>query len=431
MDILKNPNIKDKLAGKPIFNLGENNQRLGVIILFEENPAQNLKEIFNKIITEEKIENGYYQLQNLFTLAQMGNADAITNLLIDVVEKKIKIIHETIHNEEGGLDPINLPMYIQLWKSYRDFTQKVYHIINHYQHYLVEKKIKMGKISYDVLSIIQICMFYDSIIGSNSASILSMVSDEITDINRKNIDQLIDYIDSIRTFMIMKGFTTIDKDKLTNIIRRIMSRIQIINIMCLHMHQLLKSLTNKQAVLDESEYDTVNALDFERTTIRKIYKIATILSSYAEKKNLLPCYNKFMQARIIDPKYDNVELDIELIRRISGLLGKDDAQKMIDCISDIINNQTANQRIKEAELKITSEEYKKLSDINTKILNPIILTKNVWKIYNVTDLDLNYPLEMKCYLEMVSKSYHNLYDGEFVIDWQPTMGCAQFDAHLR
>lgn len=430
MEILKNPNIKNRLEKKLAYHLTKNNQRLNVIFPLEDSPKESLQEIFNKVITEEKIENGYYQLQNLFTLAQMNDPNAIINLVIDVVDKKIKTIYDTIYNENGNLDPINLPMYIQLWKSYRDFTQKIYYIINHYQHYLVEKKIKMGKIFYDILSVVQICMFYDNIIGKNSANILTIVSQEISNIDKKNVDQLIDYIDSIRTFILMKEFTTIDKDKLVAVIKNIMSKVQIVNILCLYMNQLLKSLTNKQVVLDETEYETVSSTSFEKVTIRRIYKIATILSSYADKKLLLPCYSKFMQSRIIDPEYDNLELDIKLVRRISAVLGREDAQKLIDAISDIINSRNANELIHQAEVKMTSNEYKKMPEINTKILNPIILTKNAWKIYNVTDLDINYPLEMKCYLEMITKSYHQLYNGEFVIDWQPTMGYARFEAQL-
>lgn len=430
MDILDNPNIKNNLVTSNFFNLPNNNQRFQIIVPLEENPKENLKEIFNKIITEEKINDGYYQLQNLFTLAQQTNynQNTIIGLIIGIIDKKIKTIYDATHNEKGELDPINLPMYNQLWKSYKDFTEKIYQIINHYQHFLVEKKIKIGKITYDILSIIQICMFYNGIIGNNS-DILSLVSEEISNMDKNNIEQLIDYIDSIRMFMIMENFTIIDKNKLINIIRNIMGKIHIINIMCLYMHQLMKSLTNKEAVLDETEYETVNAVNFERSTIRKIYKITTILSHYSEKEILLPCYSKFMQARIIDPKYDNLELDIEMVKRVSGIFGKDDSQKLINTITDIINSREVNQLIRDAEVKISSDEYKKLN-INTKILSPIILTKNAWMIYNITDLELNYPLEMKCYLEIISKSYHSLYDDEYIIQWQPTMGCAQFEAQL-
>lgn len=431
MDILENLKNKEEISSnKTHYNLDVNNKRLNVIMMLEENPTDKLKEIFHKIISGDDIENGHYQLQNLFTLVKSNHQDAIINLIIDVIDKKIKTMHDTIYNENGELDPINLSMYIQLWEAYRAFTHKIYHIINHYQHYLVEKNIKVGNISYDILSVIQICMFYDGIIGKNSSNdnVLTIVSEEIADIDKKNIEQLIDYIDCIRTFIIMNEFTNINKDKLIAIIKNIMGKTAIVNTTCFYMNQLLKKLTNKQAVLDETEYETTSSGTFEKTTIRKIYKIATVLSLYADKKSLLHCYKKFMQIRIIDPTYDNLELEIELVRRISGTLGKDEAQKFIDNICDIITSRKANELIHEAEINVKTDEYKTYN--NPTILNPIILTKSSWGINNSNCVDLNYPMEIKCYLEMISKSYHSLYDGEYIIEWQSTMGYAQFEAIL-
>jgi hypothetical protein len=431
MELLNNAAIKEQLSHRSFFDLCSNNSRLNIIIPLEENAIDKLKEIFNKIVSNDKMDDGYYLLQNLFVHAQMVDPNIVINLIIDSIKSKINIIRETIFNENGKLDYINIGMYIQVWKSYKDFSQKIYVLIKNYQQYLVERNIKTGKISHDILSIIQICMFYDGIINKeNNDKILSLVSKDLNEIDKKNIEQLIDYIDSIRAFMIMKEFTFVDREKLSVIIKNIMNCTNIVNIMCAHMHNLLKSLTNKQMVIDDTEYETIIAGDTEKKLIKKIYKMATILSTYAEKTKLLACYSKFMQIRIIDLKYDNLELEIEIIRRISGALGKEDAQKLIDAIADIINTKNANQVIQVAEIKVKSDEYKKIENITSKVLCPIILTKNIWKIYNTSDMEPIYPLEMKCYLDIITKSYLNIYQGQYIIDWQPTMGSAQFEAQI-
>ena len=123
-------------------------------------------------------------------------------------------------------------------------------------------------------------------------------------------------------------------------------------------------------------------------------------------------------------------MEIELVRRLSSNIGKEDCQKLIDTLSDMINCKNANKIIQSANIKVKSNEYKNFGEIKTKSLTPIVLNKNIWKIYNTGKLSPNYPTEMKCYLDIISKSYLTIYEQKYVIDWQPTLGSAQFEAIL-
>ncbi|AYV85132.1 MAG: hypothetical protein Satyrvirus4_29 [Satyrvirus sp.] len=434
MDIINNSTtITAQLKSKPYFDLCMNNSRLGIIICTENNPIFELEKIFDQILADDKCNYGYYELQNLFTYAQMKDPNIVLNSIINIVSKKISTIKDALFDENNSTSTstsgVTFGMYVQIWKSYKDFYLKLYNLIKNYQRFLVERNIKSGKISHDILSIIQICMFYNGIVGSTNDDILVKVSDGLSHIDKNNIEQLVDYIDSIRAFMIMSEFTKIDRTKLSNIIKNIVNKTTVINAMCSYLNTLLKSLTGHH-ILNESEYETIDTNDVEKKIIKKIYKVATILSVYCEKTKLLVCYGKFMQARIIDSKYDNLELELEIIKRISGNLGKNDSQKLIDAVADIIGNNDINKTIHNADIKIKSEEYLKLPCISTKIMNPIILTKNMWKIYNISDMDIMYPPELKCYLEIISKCYLNIYNNQYVINWQPTLGSAQFEAQL-
>lgn len=431
MELLANEFIQQKITDRNYFDLKNNNERLGVILLVDEDPVEKLKEVFLQILSEETPTYGYHQLHNLFSNAQIINENVIINLIVETINRKITTIYDTIFDNSKLIASINVGMYIQAWKSYKEFTHRMYNLIRNYQQFLVERSIKTNKISHDILSILQICMFYNKIINPNENNdILKTISDGLGEIDKKNIEQLIDYIDSIRTFMIMKDFTNINRLSLANTIKLIVNRTEIINMLCGYMHTLLISLTNKCNVIDESEYDTVFANDFEKQTIKKIYRITTILSQYSDRTKLLLCYSKFMQTRIIDLSYNNLELEIELVRRLSSILGKDESQKLIDAIADMIHVQSANQIIQSADIKLTSDEYKNLVAISTKKLSPIILTKSVWKIYNVSEMDPNYPLEMKCYMDIISNSYKSIFQDKYIINWHPTLGSAQFEAQL-
>lgn len=428
MEILSHTNIKNKLSERSFFDLKINNQRLNSIIILDEDPVEQVRELFDKIVADETLQMNHYMVRNLLSIAETIDPNIVINLIVSAIDKKNQSIKETIIDENGDFHTINLGMYIQIWKSYRQFTGNIYKFAKKYQDYLVNRDIMIGKISHDILNIVQISMFYNNIINSNeNSNILATVSNDLREVNKNNIDQLIGYIDSIRLFITMSDFITINKENLINIIKTIMNQNNIINIMCAKLHELLIDLNNNQTSDDNK---TENIINSETKYIKKIYKITTILATYVEKKKLLLFYSKFMQTRIINFKYNNHEMEIELIRRISGTIEREDAQKLVNAISNIINCKNANKIIQAANIKIKSDEYKYLGEIKTKILTPIILNKNSWKIYNTCKLIPNYPLEMKCYLDVISKSYHAIYDGKYAIDWQPTLGSAQFEAIL-
>lgn len=431
MDLITNPLIDSQIKNQVFFDLAKNNNRLEIITFLNEDPLVELKYILNKIVHDNKVNGNYYRLNNLFKQAHLEKnnensaVDIIVNLIIETICQKIKIIRDSLDNED---DDICLASYIQLWKSYKDFSQELYKLLKNNQKFLIERSIKNNKISHDILSILEICMFYDLIIESND-TLLTFVSKDLSEINLHNIDQLIDYVDSIRAFIMMKEFTTISRDKLFEIIKNIMNKTDIINIMCIYMNNLLKNLTNKQLVIDEMEYETTDSNDAERKIIKKIYKIGTILSTYADKQKLLLCYTKFMQARIIDPNYDNLELEIEIIKRMSGTFGREESQKLIDKITDIVYSKNINQLIHKADVSIKNEEYQKLTNITPSIINAITITKNNWKIFNTSELEPIYPLEIKCYLDIIEKCYAFVQNNYF-IQWQPTLGFAQFEVYL-
>lgn len=429
MEFLARPNVSPYYASRSYFDLKENNERLNVIVPMEEDVTQKFEEVFQEIIFSEKNDVGYYYLKNLLNYAQMVQPDIVVSLIVKSIDQQILPIQQSVYRNPGELyHDITLAMYIQLWQTYQKFALRIYYLIKYYQHYLIDKKIRSGKIYCDILSILQICMFYNNIIDKSKDNILLKISEDISKVDQNNIEQLVNYIDSIRAFMVMKDFIDVDYQKLFNLVKSIINKPGIINMMCSYLHCLFKDLVHQSK--HSTEYQTAVANDSEKEVKKKIHKITAILSTYGEKDMVLICYRKFMQARIIDLSYDHLELEIDNIKRLSTLFGKKDAQNLLNAIADIINCKNINQSIQNADIKIKSDEYQHLNEISNKILNPIILTKTNWKIYNTSNLEPRYPLELKCYLDIVSKSYIHLTENKNFIQWQPTLGCAQFEAQL-
>lgn len=425
MELLNNKNISKKLNDRTLFDLSLNNQKLQVIVLIQSEPIEKLKTIFNKLIIGEEIIEGYYNLYNLFTQVHLINPNVVINLIVNTHETKISMVHDIIYDKNSKLNEINIGMYMQLWKYYRDFTQKMYVLINIYQKFLTERNILMNKLSYDILSILQLYMFYNDF----DINIFTSIQLDLDKVNIKNIEQLIDYIGSIRSFMLLKDFIPIEVNKLNVVIKALMLKTNITNTICQYMHHLLVNLANKQTI-GSQEYKTIDTDNIENIIIGKIYKISTLLSTYAEKKRLLFCYTKFMQTRIIDLTYDNLELEIELVKRMSYSFGRINTQKLLDAITDIIDTKNIIKYLHPLDGKMKSVEYSTLTDVSTKILNPIILTKSAWNIFNTSTMEINYPIELKHYLTTISKFYSTTTKNKYNINWQPTIGSAQFRATL-
>ena len=429
MELLDHPQIKSKLNQRTYFDLKANNQRLDIIIELETDPVAKLKEVFQQVLTDDKSDYGYYYLNTVFNQAQMVQPDIILRLVVETISQKIALCLDALSEEKGLMPNVSLGMYNQVWSMYKTFCNRLHDLIKNYQNNLVEKNIKSNKISHDILIIIQICLFHKDII-SGPGDIISKISNSIESIDPNDVEKLIDFIDSIRSFMIMSDYTKINKKQLVDSIKRILSKASVINAACLQMHKLAKSLSGGKHVLNSQEYQTSNTTIAEKKIIKKIYKMATILSTYSEKEKFLICYTKFMQSRIIDCQYSNLELELEMVRRISSLFGRKDSQKLIDIITDIIDSRNISKRLHSAEIKVVSDKYSKVSEITPNILNPVVLTKSLWQIYNVSDMDPIYPLDLSCYLDIISKLYAQSTNNSHCIKWQPNLGMAQFQAYL-
>ncbi|QTF49249.1 putative cullin-like protein [Acanthamoeba polyphaga mimivirus] len=422
MEILKNHIVSDKLRSSNKCTLLTLNSKFNVIVSLEKSPLDKIRELFKSILVDGFTDHNHYKLTTYF--AEIVDTDTVINVIIDTVQSKLDSIREALDTNE-----INLSMYIQIWESYHDFFKNMHLIIKNYQNYLMNKNVTVGKLSLSILSIIEIGMFYNSVIKNNPNDILSSLSKHIYSIDKNNIDQLINYIDSIRSFTLVSGVIDIDKIKLFKIIKNIINSPEIINTLCAYLDTLIRSVSFEKFTKN-TEYKTVSIDSIKNQTIRKIYKITIILAAYSDRNVLNLCYTKFLQARVINPGYKNFGLEIKLVKIIHDCIGQQEAQKLIKIIENMISNRNNNTSIHNATVENVEGKYKSIGDISTEMLNPVIIDKTVWTIFNNLNIDVQYPLELECYLNIVEKSYNIIYENKFSINWLPTMGTACFRAIL-
>lgn len=99
MNLLDNNLFKQKLTNHKCFDLKKNNAKFGAIIELTTNPIETMKSLFHKILVNDQLENGFYELRNLFTNVEMYDSQMVINCLIDCFTKKLTSIKQTIFTE--------------------------------------------------------------------------------------------------------------------------------------------------------------------------------------------------------------------------------------------------------------------------------------------------------------------------------------------
>lgn len=410
MDLLQNKTIQKSLRSIDSYDIGICNQRYDVLHYLDKNPTENIEKLFNQILREETTYLGYYQIKHWIVCALMNDPDIVVKLFIDVVEQKINSIFCAINEHQKK---INLSEYIQIWKCEESFFKKIRTIIRVYCCELAKYKLdKKNKSIQSILSLIHYTMFYNRIIAQNQDKIsLDEISDGITDqINKQNINLLIDYIKSIDD--LQKNVIDHSPDQYKNIISKILNNAVVIDQACMHQHILIKKH-------DETFYENNHKND--------ILKIASILGYYGDPKLVMLHYQKYMQTRIVESDV-NIEFEYKVLQLISMKFNTKDRERLINSIRDIQITQKYTPAIQNAVVDMKSEKYKNIGVITPKILNPLFLMRNNWSIQQ-SNVKPNYPLELNAYLDICEKSYQQI-KNNYEINWQANLGFVEFTANF-
>ena len=408
-----------------MFEMAEYNDKHNIIISLHKDPIKKLEEIFNRLFTNENVTISEYELFNIFKMAESRDKNCVSNLVVNSLSKHIDILKEAIQD----LDDIDIAVYNQITKSYSKFTQSIINLLKKYDSYLVKTRYVNGIYQVSPLSIIQKVIFYVSLVDDNDVCLLDSINIKSSDINKNNIEQLFEYIESIKSYELIRNFTRLDVEQLESTIKKCLSKVNTVNIICAYIHDIIKSLSNNYKKI--KEYETLETTEYEKKIIGKIYKTINVISKYSDVNIIFDCYKKYLQVRIVEPNYDNLEVEIDIIKKMSKSIGAIKAQELINQVGDIVYSVKSNSVIKNHNINIKSEKYKSLGKIDPSILSPITINRYTWTSLNKWNIEPKYPVEMECYFAIIDNSYKKMFDNKYTIDWQPTMGSATFTATLN
>lgn len=397
-----------------------NNQYFGIIMTECSSDSSDcsdkkslcLENIFDDILKNKKIDHNYFVMRKIFSGPESFDSRFILKKLIEVTEKKINIIKDAIKSSN-----YNIITYNQIWEDYVRFNNNIINIIKLYKGNLTKKIIPTGKIYFSIVEIIQLCMFYTEILKNSEKELLSLNEENLQqNLDKKNIDQLVHYTNSIRLFIRMQSFIDVNKNVIIGIISNIMHQLYVIDGLCLSLHNTIVNDTNQ---IDK----------------KKLYGTLSILATYSDKEKLFICYKKFLQVRLINPNYtkEKLEMEIQFITRISGIIGEQYAQNLMNLISDIVDSRNLTRALcsHSDTIKIVSDKYKKMiCPRSVNIIQPIILSEDNWYVVTKTNSDIIYPQKISYCLDVVSKIFSMSVDGKFRIKWQPMLGSAKFKTFL-
>lgn len=402
MDIVENKLIKDKLINEQskYFKCPENIKSMVCI-----NPINNTSETLSKLYENiDKIIQGndsninYYLMQKLFIDLEYISNNSSMYIFLKYIVNKIKTLSAVIKNENNN---ISLESYDQLWVDYRILCSKLFEIIKVYQKYLSENNICIKKSSQNIISIFQTSIFYDYIFKEVFDNLLVQNFDQIE--NFYQVDQLINYVDSFRMFSIMAPFvkkdnetnSKIDENKIILLIKKIINKNDVINLMCKYVDTLIKSY-------EGTEHN------------RKIYKIMTILNCYSDPQVMLECYRKYFQSRIISVNKINVVLEKNILNKILKVPIKIHIYKLLNTMNDVETSKKYYETFMNDKIK-------------NKIYKPLLLNYKNWNILNKTKIEPIYPKQMQKYFDHMNEIYDKISNSKKKIIWKSTMGTAKFN----
>lgn len=358
----------------------KNNGRLGIVSTDFQKSKNNLVEILKEMIHDRSPSLGYYAFKNIFDTLKMHGFDVLFLVLEESIKNKMTMIRESISY-------VNLNRYLQICENIKKFTTNVTKLFEKFVPVYTTSFIKIDVESCNVITILHAVYFYEIIFKEliNHKSFLY----DLQEILEFDTHQIIEFMEFIVQFFIAKKFVDFEIEIVSKI-EEIINNTKITDKICQCMNELILN-------------DDINSEN-------KIVKILSILINHSHVS--FPHYLKYFQSRITNPAFSGLELELELVEKISKSIPENEYMKLISMIRDISETKLEIAKIHE---KIKSSQK----------LRPVLLNNEIWGI-QVFDIKINYPRNMKKYLNLISRNY-----SQNKIKWQPIMGIAKFEIKVN
>ena len=448
MALVTSTNLKSLFDNKNKYELTLNFNKHNIIVYNPEIDVSSnkslLKTYLNNIVTGQTDKLSYHELNNLFTNIQLYNITDFIDVVLEIINENLTLMRELISDNiitDLSLDRrstnFQLNNYTNVWKVYSEYMSRLKKIFKLYNTYFEkEKVIDSNNFINDIFSIIQITEFYDYVYNSefNNNKLHDLINNNLETMDKKHIDDIINYIDSLKNFQSINKFSDrcnnptdkcnnpLDKcnnptDKCNNplndIIKNILNQHIIINNMCYAIDGLLRTSFNTNSNnVNLQSFETMQVDSIESISLKKIYKILSLMTMYSDKQMIILYYTKFMKPRIMQPNYNLLELEIEFIKRLTSLIGLNNAQKLIDMVHNINNSQNFSKFMNNIPVTIKSEPYVEYKDrLANNNVYPLLLDNNLWHL-STADLTYELPIELKYYINELCPKVYNVYQNK-------------------
>lgn len=433
----QNETIGSFLKKGHTFSLQKCNEKLGTIhtLQFESNTSnQYLSKLLESILSNDfNMTNvSYYEIME--ELKDIKNDSGLMLELLDpIVSNKLQLISESIKN----IDKYTLSVYNQIVEEFNDFQRKIVTVMSSHCPQLVKKVIPNGNdFMINILSLYLWGSFYDKIINQNKKMIESIIDNLCQNehnITIDNINQIFSFANNLRMFLSFKNYATfIDQNYVIPLIKKIVSNHHTLNIINMSVHNDILSIYNISfhGRLNVDKFSTEELEKKQKDLMIQIYKNISLINIYGMTDFTHVIYSKFMQQRLADIKYCIVELEVELVSRLTKC-DKNKITDMVNIVGDVAISRTISNTIHNINIGSKSEEFKNVQISNTAI-NCLLLKEEKWNSLKHPDLILTLSPELEYCKRIVDTIFDKMHKSkDEVIVLRPTMGRVEMEATFK
>lgn len=332
--------------------------------------STKFKDIIVKISKNEPINNNYYEIKHICNDLKINQ---LCNTIWEINDVLLNII-KTIVNDLQNTISINI--YLQLFREYNQFHKKIFFTFDKFIPQLKYHLFKKNIYSFNFTTLYSKSdgvYMYDNLINK--------FNDKIP------IDIIIEFINNMELFSIYH-----------NKMNKIVNTEGIINNICKYIHNTLTTL--KYKCLENPNHTNIYPEKIKDNILKKLYKFIDIIVKYANKKELINHYQKYLQVRLLNLTYDNLDVELIIINKFKFCTELINMKNLISNIHNIKNNN---------------------------ICKPILINKQNLKHVNIPYyFNVNFPDEISQCLNTIEKQYCNNN-----IKWIPTWGTMVLNASFR
>lgn len=389
------------------------NKRLEVIQLLynEKELVSSIEKLFESVIKESSIDIGLNKLEKIVKEMQLNNASMLLDTVVKYINIKIDMYIEVIKQHSN----LTFDMYVQIWKDYNSFNKNI------------EKICKsQNKNNFDMLNhirLLKVDLFYNRFC-CYSKNILDNILNYDVKLSYSNIESYLSYVES--NYHLNLYLKKINKTSPLKSLEEIFNNEYNLNLCIVYIDKLFYDLNSTIF------YHRGKKL-YNKSIMTRIKILLNILQESANSRIFTPIYMHYFKSRITSKKYNNIEAEQECINTLGRILGHEIKKKCENLIHEVNFSESFTRELKSINIVVKKEKYKQF-EYNNQVLQPLLITQQLWDLPLVFFTDIKFVDEIMFYMKIAKRIYKNTVDqlnNQTTIIWNGELGYATVEAKLN